>query len=285
VAVGNKEDISDIITNIAPHETPFYSGWRDMGATATNHEWLEDTLRAPITNSKVEGFEYAVTDPTPRVRLGNYTQIFSHGYIVTKTQEVVSKHGLDSEKGYQMAKAMKEIALDVENAIITQAMRNAGNVTTARVFGGIPYWIATNVIDANNAPLTEDIFNTALQQCWQVGGNPRDAYMSGLQKRVVSSWSGDGDKYLAQNDKKLVQAINVYESDFGIVRLHPHRLMPDASVYIIDKTYWKLASLRKMKTEKLPNTGDNWKQVIVGELTIEARAEKASALIKKLKTT
>jgi hypothetical protein len=278
VAVGNAEDISDIITNISPKDTPFFSACGKDKATATTHEWLEDTLRAAAANKKVEGFEYTVADPTPRVRLGNFTQIFSVGYGVTNTQEVVLKHGVTSEIGYQMRKAMKEIALDVENALITQSTKIIGNATTARQFGGVPFFITTNAIAGYN-PLSEESVNEALQACWTNGGTPTKVYLSGDNKRVVSTWSGEGDKYLDQNSKKLVNSIAVYESDFGIVSFVPHRMMPDNKVFIIDPDYWKIAELRKMHTKKLPETGDNQKRVIVGELTLEARAEKANAII------
>lgn len=278
VAVGNKEDISDLITNISPKETPFYSACGKVAATATNHEWLEDSLRDPAPNKKVEGFEYGTKDPSPRVRLGNYTQIFSTGYGVTATQEVVAKHGVTSEIGYQMRKAMREIALDVELALITQATKNAGSATVEREMGGVPFWIATNATAAAG-PFTESLLNGALEDCWAKGGNPTKVYLSGAQKRVVSSWSGDGDKYLDQNSKKLVNSISVYESDFGIVSFVPHRMMPNDTVFLIDPQYWKVAELRKMHTKPLPETHDAHKKVIVGELTLEARAEKANAII------
>jgi len=282
VAVGNKEDISDLITNISPKETPFYSACAKGSASATRHEWLEDSLRDPEANKKVEGFDYTVTDPVVRVRLDNVTQIFSVGYGVTATQEVVAKHGkITSEIGYQMRKAMREIALDVELALITQKTKNAGSATTARQLGGVPFWIATNVVAATG-PLTESLLNDVLHGCWKSGGNPAKVYLSGKQKRVVSGWSGDGDKYLDQNSKKLVNSISVYESDFGVVSFVPHRMMPDDSVYVVDPQFWKVAELRKMHTKALPETGDTKKKVIVGELTLEARAEKASGMIKGL---
>ncbi len=279
VAVGNKDDISDLITNISPKETPFYTACSKVAATATTHEWLEDSLRDPAPNKKVEGFEYGVKDPAKRSRLGNYTQIFSVGYGVTATQEVVAKHGkITSEIGYQMRKAMREIALDVELALITQSTKNQGSETTERELGGVPFWIATNATAAAG-PFTEDLLNEALQDCWAKGGNPTKVYLSGAQKRKVSSWSGDGDKYLDQNSKKLVNSISVYESDFGIVSFVPHRMMPDDTVFLIDPQFWKVAELRKMHTKPLPQTSDAHKKVIVGELTLEARAEKANAII------
>lgn len=46
-AVGNREDLSDIITNISPTETPLYSMFGKATAKATYHEWIEDSLAAP----------------------------------------------------------------------------------------------------------------------------------------------------------------------------------------------------------------------------------------------
>jgi len=279
VAVGNKEDISDVITNITPKDTPFYSACGRGKATSTKHEWLEDSLRAPAANAVVEGAEYAVDAVTPRVRLDNVTQIFRAGYGVTGTQEAVLKHGVSSEIGYDMSKAMKEIALDIELALISQATKNPATAATARLFGGVPFWILTNDVPAGGGDLTEALMNDALESCWDAGGKPKKVYLSGGQKRKVSSWSGDGDKYLEQNSKKLVNSISVYESDFGIVSFAPHRMMGDDTVFVIDPDYWKIAYLRPLHTENLPKTGDNLKKIILGELTLEARAEKASAKI------
>jgi hypothetical protein len=151
--------------------------------------------------------------------------------------------------------------------------------------GGAASWITTNLValvgsGAGVMPvLTEAAMNEALQDCWEAGGAPTKVFLSGDNKRQVSAWSGEGDKYLDQNSKKLVNSISVYESDFGIVSFVPHRLMDNNTVMVIDPTYWKVGYLRTMHTKNLPETGDNHKRVIVGEFTLEARAEKANAKI------
>jgi hypothetical protein len=190
-----------------------------------------------------------------------------------------------------MVKAMKEIALDQERALISAAAKNAGTVSVARVMGGAAGWITTNVVALVGAPgvgsgvpgsmppLTEAAMNEALQDCWEAGGSPNRVFLSGDNKRQVSAWSGEGDKYLDQNSRKLVNSISVYESDFGIVSFVPHRLMDNNTALVIDPAYWKVAYLRRMHTRELPRTGDNIKKVIVGEFTLEARAEKANARI------
>ena len=139
VAVGNKEDVSDIITNIAPYETPLYTRLGRVKATETNHEWLEDDLGAADINAQVEGFTYFTTDAKPRVRLGNYTQIMSRGVHVTQTQEAVLHYGLRSEIAYQMTKTLKELAFDCEKALIEQDTKVAGSMSAPR-FAVLDYY-------------------------------------------------------------------------------------------------------------------------------------------------
>ena len=288
VAVGNKEDISDLITNIAPYDTPIYSMIGKTTATATYHEWLQDDLGGSAgANKKIEGFEYTVTDPGVRARLGNYTQIMSRGYGVTDTQEVVQKHGVSSEIAYQMAKAMKLIALDVEYAYMNNASKVAGNATTAREMGGIPYWVTTNVFDNNNTPrdLTFDMIGAALQAVWEDGGNPGTMVVSPMTKRIIGKMTNGATKFLDADESKLKERIDVIETDFGTLKIVVDRWYADGSVLIIDPSLWKTAYLRPFKTLDLPNTGDMIKKVIVGEMTIEARAEEANAIISDLNAT
>ena len=107
-AVGNKEDVSDIITNIAPYDTPLYTRIGKAKATQVMHEWIEDELGQPMVNKFVEGYTYSTVDATPRNRLFNYTQIMHRGVHVTDTQEAVLHYGIRSEMAYQMIKVRKE---------------------------------------------------------------------------------------------------------------------------------------------------------------------------------
>lgn len=285
VAVGNKLDISDLISNISPSDTPVYSLIGKASATATYHEWLEDSLPSAAANKQVEGFTYTTATPGTRTRLGNYTQIFTRGYAVTDTQEVVQKHGVKSELAYQMQKAMKAIAFDVEKALIEQATKAAGAADTARQFGGLPYWITTNV-EANGGTarvITEKVIVDALQHAWNQGGTPGVLICSGGNKRNISALTDSATKYIKEEDTTLGRTVEVFESDFGRVKILMDRFMPDTQMFVVDPSLWKVAMLRPFKTIDLPKTGDNEGKVIVGELTLEARSQAANALIKDLK--
>ncbi len=282
--VGTKEDLSDIITNIAVDQTPIYSMFGKEKATATYHEWLEDTLRSPKANKLVEGADYTVDAPASRTRKGNYTQIFTQAYGVTKTQEAVQKAGIKSEIAYQMAKAMKEVARDVEKAIIENVAAVAGNATTARELGGIPALVTTNVLGNSGTPraLTETLLNDGIQAAWEAGGTPDTVVVSGKQKRVISGFTAGSTKTIDPSDKKLINAVDVYESDFGIVKIIADRFMPNDKAFILSKDYWKIAYLRPFTQEDLQPQGSRMEKVIEGELTLVGRAEKANTIIKDL---
>ena len=130
MAVGNKEDVSDIITNIAPTETPLYSKIGRTKATQVIHEWLEDDLGDAEQNAQPEGYTYSTVNADPRTRLHNYTQIMHKGVHVTDTQEAVLHYGLRSEIAYQMSKKLKELAFDCEKALIEQSAPVLGSMTT-----------------------------------------------------------------------------------------------------------------------------------------------------------
>ena len=251
-------------------------------------EWLEDDLGGSAgANKKVEGFEYEVADPGVRSRLGNYTQIMSRGYGVTDTQETVQKHGVSSEIAYQMAKAMKLIALDVEYAYMNNSDRAAGDASTARQMGGIPYWVATNVFDNDGTPrdLTFDMIGEALQAVWEVGANPGTMVVSPMTKRIIGKMTNGATKFLDADESKLKERIDVIETDFGTLKIVVDRWYANGSVLIIDPSLWKTAYLRPFKTLDIPKTGDMIKKVIVGEMTIEARAEQSNAIISDLNIT
>jgi len=283
-AVGNREDLSDIITNISPTDTPLYSMFGRTKADATYHEWLEDELAAPGANKAVEGAEYTIGTVTARTRKGNYTQIFTKGYGVSGTQEAVKKAGIKSEIAYQMQKAMKEIARDVEYAIVNNVSAVAGDASTPREMGGIQAFVTTNVLDNGGTPrdLTEDLLNDGIQAAWEAGGSPDVVVCSGKQKRVISSFTAGTTKTIDAEDKRLIASIDVYESDFGVVRIVPSRYLSSSVVFVLEKGRWKVAYLRPFKQDEKAKTGDKIEKVIIGELTLEARAEKANAIIKDL---
>jgi hypothetical protein len=285
----NRESLSDMISMLNPDETVIYSMIGKTKAKSTKHEWPEDVLAAAGANKHVEGAsETGLTNnATVRSRLFNYTQIFKKLVEVSDTQEAIDSAGVEDELDYQLMLRMREIATDVEYAYVNSTNEVAGNSSTERELGGIQNFVTTNVLDNSGTTrfITESLLNDGLEDAWGYGGQPKDIVMSGANKRRVSAFTGGGQKNVDAKAKTAVAAVDFYDSDFGLVKFHANRFMPDTMIFGLDKSKLKTAYLRPFKREPKPKTSDSVMEVIKGELTLECRNEKAHFIIKDLKVS
>ncbi len=301
---GNREDLSAIMKDVSPTETPFLSLAGSNKATATNHEWLTDSLAVAADNAHIEGDDTTGVDPSSRVRNGNYTQIFKKTAVVTGTQEKADKGGgVKSEMAYQMARRMKEIKLDCERAVVgVSNVKVAGSDTVAREMGSLDTYLVTNnqfasgssAVTGNGVDvsdyagidraLTQDIFNTALEALYtNSGGNSNvTALVPAAQKGVISGFTNSDSRYVTTNDKKLVSSIDVYVGDFHTVSVVPDRHVLEGNVFIMDSEYVKMSDFRPAFSEDLAKNGDATRKHIVWECTLEVTNEKGHCHIADL---
>ena len=144
-SIGEREDLSDVIYNISPTDTPFLSSAAKVKASAVLHEWQTDSLAAASTsNAVIEGDEATLDAVTATTRLSNSCQIMDKTVVITGTQEVVDKAGRASELAYQIAKKSKELKRDLEAQLTTNNAEVTGSATAAREMGSLRAWVATN---------------------------------------------------------------------------------------------------------------------------------------------
>jgi Family of unknown function (DUF5309) len=145
-AIGNREDLSDVIYRIDPTDTPFMTGIEREKASAVNHEWQTQALAAADTaNAVLEGDDAATDAVTPTVRLGNICQISDKVARVTGTQRAVDHAGRDDELAYQEMLKGLELKRDMEAILVgTNQAKVTGNDTTARKTASVLSWIKTN---------------------------------------------------------------------------------------------------------------------------------------------
>ena len=96
-AVGIREDLEDVIYDVSPEETPFYSACAKVKASNTLHEWQTDSLRSSAANAHIEGDATTASARTATSRLGNYTQIFKNATNIPDTDEGLKKAGRAAE--------------------------------------------------------------------------------------------------------------------------------------------------------------------------------------------
>ena len=302
-AVGNREDLSNIIYDISPTETPFMSMIDKVKATSTKHEWQTDSLTAAsATNAVIEGDDATTDTSTATTRLYNYTQISDKVARTTGTQDAVDKAGRKRELAYQMEKRMKELKRDVESALLANNAAVVGGDTTARECAGIEAWINSNKDAASDSTaatgdgtdarqegtaraFTEDQLKSVLQSCWDNGGNPDTIMVGGFNKQTLSGFSGNSSRFDKSEDAKLYTAIDVYVSDFGSLRVVPNRFQNTKTALVLDSEYWAMAELRPFQSHELAKTGDSERRQILCEYTLESRNEAASGAVYDLTTS
>lgn len=285
-AKGNREDLIDIIVNISPTKTPVLSMTESVRAFATLHEWQTDSLNSPASNAAVEGDDSTAAAVVPTVRLNNDTQILTKNFIISGTQEIVRKAGRSSEIGYQVQKLTKELATDIEYALVVNTTAATGStVTTARTMEGLAGWIVTNSATATaNRTLTSTILDANLQTIWAAGGDP-DVILSGGAQKIAIAGFTQNTRYIAADAAKVVNSVDIYQSSFGTLKTVLSHIMNTNlanQIFNLDMSYWRKAWLRPVGLAELARTGDSRKFQMVAELTLESLNEKASGVVKQL---
>ena len=306
-AVGMREDLSDVIYNISPTDTPFMSTIGKTKATAVYHEWQTDSLAAAAANAAVEGADASTATLSPTTRVGNRTQISQKTIGVTGTLEAVDKAGRKSEKAYQLAKASSEIKRDMEFTFLSNTVQSNGSAgSTARVLGGLQTWLATNGdfgsggsagsagttarTNGTNRTFTETELKTVIKEVFESGGSPKVLMVTPAHKQTVSAFAGiAAQRYMAPSDAPttIIGAADIYLSDFGSVSVVPNRFMVSGNsanevAFVLDPEYAAVAYLRPFFTNELAKNGDSDRTQLLVEYTLEVKNEAAHGIIADL---
>ena len=292
-AIGNREDLTDMIYRITPTDVPFISMAAKTKASATLHEWQTQDLAAAVSsNAQVEGDDASAKTVTPTVRLTNRTQISTKTVIVSGSQQAATTAGRKDELGYQMSLASLELKRDME----TSATQLGVLATSPRQSRGLVGWCVDNTSKASDTTLasytgntdktdgttrafTETQMKSALQLTWTAGGNPDMIMLNGAAKQTFSTFTGNATRFDKSEDGKLYASVDVYASDFGELKAVPNRFQRTRDVFILEAAKWAIAYFRPFQTAEIAKTGDAEKRMILAEWTVEARAPKANGAV------
>lgn len=306
-AKGIREDLSNVIYNISPEETPFVSNVGKGTISNTVFDWQTDALAAAAANAQLEGNETSFDAVTATVRLQNYAQISSKSVVLSGTQEVVNKAGRRSELAYQIAKKGSELKRDIEFGCLNNQGAVAGNTTTARKTGSMQAYLKTNVNKASDGvdpvyttiptdvrtdgtarAFTETILKDVIQQVWTEGGTPKMLMVGSFNKQAASAFAGiAGSRFNVTGAKPstIVAAADIYVSDFGNVSIVPSRFQKASDAFVIDPEYASIDYLRPMQTMEMAKTGDAEKRLLLCEWGLRVHSEKAHGLAADLTTS
>ena len=317
-AIGIREDLSNIIYNISPTDTPFLSGCGRGSADNTTFEWQTDELKTVAMNMQIEGNDYASTAATEPRRLTNYTQISATQVQSSGTAEAVDFAGRKSTQAYQLAKRAKEMKRDMEYMLLQGTAKVVGSSGTARETAAFSTWVGTNdastsnVVAAStgagitnsgastypdgttnsatggaNTTTTIALINNVAERVWNLGGTPDTILCNGTVKGTISSSTVGGAVVAAprkdigsKDNITAVNAVDVLVTDFGTFKVVPDRHIPATNVDFIDFDLWSVDYLRPFRTETLAKSGDSVKQLLIAEYGLRSKNGNGSGQLK-----
>jgi len=299
IGAANREDLLDIITILSPIDTPLFTMFRKTKVSNVQTEWLTDLLNQATSRATAEGSVFASGDTslTSRIRLLNYTQINREGYDISDTQRAVNPAGIRDELRFQMGKALKQWKRNVEYDIVNGNTASAASTRCAR---GIFRWLdgfsslTANVSNsaintANN--LQEADLNTILQGVWVAGGLCDYVVCTATQKNQISSnfaGSANSRRNIPLTENTLVNVVDFYMSDFGNVKVLPHRWFHTAAAgpvnnqrrtAVIQSDKWLLGFLRPPRNIPISKVGSSERAMVEGEWTLICLHPSANAFV------
>ena len=271
--VGKKEDVSDIITDITPTDTPCFSMIRNEKVSARTFSWLEDSLAAAANNAAVEGADATMATLTDAVERTNNTQILTKAFQVSATADAIATYGRAKETAHQLGKALKEIKRDLERAYV--GVDNAavtGTSSVAREMASATQQITNSTDAGSNATdaLTEAKLLTAGQSAYNAGSDPTVFMIKPADSQIVANFAAaSGRNREFASTKSLVNVIDLYVSPYGEYKVVLNRHQLTTHAFLIDPAMWRSCTLRPFSRTLLAKNGDSDKHFIVGEMSLK----------------
>ena len=310
-----REAVSNVINNISPTTTPFYSGIGMPSIPGSHYEWTRHELSAPdADNARIDGDDAGADTSKASDRMGNHAQISDAVLKISGRAEIANKVGRDREMAFQLVNRGLELRRSMEAILTGNQASLAGDKSTAPRLGSLAAWLETNTVrDATTGAdggyvsatglvtaatdssatvaLTQANLDSVIQKCWTEGGleDGRLIIMvSGAMKQQMSSYlvGGTGKVAAIQSDLNqskaaavATQAVDFYVSDFGTLEAVPNRFQRDRDVFVLTMGLWECGKYRDFRTRPLATNGDYERRQLLVDYTLISRNEKGSGVI------
>ena len=308
--IGKKEDVSDIITNIAPTTTPFQSMIGKESVNNVLFQWQEDTLASAAANAQYDGFDASTIAATPTTIRTSFTQILAKAIKVATTTDSVSRYGRAKETAYQLSKRSAELKRDLEYVLLNKQAGGAGvlNNTTLTSIGNTAqtasdaartmksfqaqvdsstYAALLTKTGGTTTAMSEANLNTVLQALFNNGADPRYLMIPPGEALGIAGFASASGRYRfadnadAEAARRIINVIDVYVSPYGEVKVILNRFMATDDHLVFDPDMWKLCVLRPWTREPLAKVGDSERHMIVGDYSLKHKHYGASGIIRK----
>ena len=296
-ATADREDLSNIIYNISPMQTPFMSSIGTRNVNNVIFEWQTENLPTPSGTGQLEGFNLTRAASTATARVKNACQISYRDATVTGSQEASDAAGKKSEMAHQLAIMAKALKRDMEEALCQNNAKNEGDATTARQTRSFEAWISSNAsrgaggaagtdttaaTDGTLRDLTEDLLKDVLEDMFQNGAEPNLAICGPHNKQVISGFTGRSQARQFVDANTVEASVAIYSSDFGELKIVPSNRSRERSLLLVDPEFAKVSYLRNFETIDIATIGDAETKMIVAEYGLEVSNEAAHGIVADL---
>ena len=237
-AVGEREDLSDVIYRIDPSETPLVTAMAKETTSGVTTEWqVQELAAASATNYVNEGADYSYVNPTATTRLNNVHQISAQAASVSSTLDSVDKAGRDKETAYVKVIKGLEQRRDIEKSLFANEAKSSSDprktaklitwITNGSVSADATTSFATgdgsdvaDIAAASADALTLAKIDAAIKAAYIDGGSPTMLVMSPTNKVNFSGLSSGSVATnqitsTAPKEASIVGSVSLYLSDFG----------------------------------------------------------------------
>ena len=299
-STNNAENVTEIVMNIDPVETPLLTMAKKTTAEATYTQWPIESLSAVDTNNaNIEGDDATIDASATPVLVGNYTQLMDKTASVTTTQEAIKRYGVKNEMAKQMAKKAKELKRDIETTMFLNQGRVIGAAGTAQKMRSLPAWLTTNVsrgatgangsattaaTDGTQRAFTEALFRAVVVTAITNADELPGVVMAGPANRanLSTQLSGNSTRFYELKDGQLNASVSVYRSDYGPLKFVMNRFQRERDMFFVNPDYIAIRTLEPMQTQDLATTGLTKKKQLWTNFTLEVSNEKAHAVLADL---
>lgn len=258
------------------------------GTTAASHS--SGAAVTIVGRAMPEASDFTTGNTTVVTAPYNYTQIISEAVKVSKTEQAITKYGVEDTMDYHVAKLFADggsagrlpITLQKTFYYGQRVQRAAGNAYGS--MGGFKVFVTTNVADLGGATLQRSDIHTKIRQIRDAGGE--------CTHLVTGSWGiekinamYEGLIRTTNDTERGGSAITMVKTPHGEVEVVYDWLCPASDMYFVNKAKVGWMPLRKFEVGEIQTQGDYYVSDVVGEYTFLLANEKSHGYLTNFSTT
>lgn len=277
--VGAKQDLSDIVKEVTPQDTPFVNSLGSRKVNNVVFTWVDKNFAAASSKTMIaEGADVTVTNADGRALRTNYTEIFAKQVEVSDSAEATKQAGM-ATLAERIVDQVRTIQREKEYVYLNDFA--ADSTVTSRNTASAQRQIDSSLITSSVGSLAKADIDGILETAYTKGAMVDTVYIHPSLKKVMSTVLTYAPVVREAGQGKVVaDAVDIYQSDFGDVNIVKCRHILSTDILFCDSSLWKEAVLIPMTTYTVARTGLAEKRLITTEVGLQNDNKFGNALLR-----